>query len=196
MWYRWWRRPLGWVSDVFGAAAVWCTLGAAGVALLLILWFFYPESPIASLPRVGHHLIGCASSRQFLVEFRLYNSESEPPIRGLDSRSLGRPFTLTVDGEALGYVPWPGPGIRRFLCEGNHEALIQFARPPGDTWEEHRVIFAVSRTSLFHGTQWARDENEPATCVTDAGCSTNVGLELSPFDPEEDRPYWIDQARR
>lgn len=42
--------------------------------------------------------------------------------------------------------------------------------------------------------EWGRGANEPATCVTDAGCSTDVGLEMSPLDPKDDRIYWIGLA--
>jgi hypothetical protein len=99
---------------------------------------------------------------------------------------------LAVDGKTLGKIGLYQPPIRRFLCEGNHRAEISFGA--GDSAELHRVDFTVTRASLFHATEWQPDKAEPKTCVSEA-CVSNVGLDLSPLEPDENlaREYRIVQ---
>jgi hypothetical protein len=138
-------------------------------------------------PCIAHRLNGCASAKQFIVEFRLWDDPAWSAVPGLKNEVLNHTeATLDVDGESIGELSRSGPALRRFLCEGNHQARLTFRSSwQHDVIEDHRVEFAVSRHSLFHATDWRRAENEPSTCAPDAQCELNVGLELSPLEPDE-----------
>jgi hypothetical protein len=128
----------------------------------------------AGLP---HVLQSCASATQYLTEFRLDE-------RGADrygSTLYVRNAEVFVDGERIGRIAPRGPGLRHFLCEGNHEARLVVSRLGGIP-EEHRLKFAVARPAFFHLTELS--EEEPQECSS-GPCSLAVGLELSPLTPEQ-----------
>jgi hypothetical protein len=59
---------------------------------------------------------------------------------------------VEVDGDEIGRLYQDSLPLRRFFCEGNHEAIIRF----NDKWrngapEVHQFVFALSRSSLFRG---------------------------------------------
>jgi hypothetical protein len=131
-------------------------------------------------------LSGCVSNRQFVTEFRLRDADFFAKIPGLRRESLNQPeATLEIDGRPLGKLSVLDPPIRQFLCEGTHEARLSFPSVWRDAGiEQHEITFLVSRASLFHATQWDKREHEESSCISKV-CVFNVGLELSPRDPDE-----------
>src|ERR1700685_4261917 len=98
---------------------VWMASGA--VALLAIgfcggMFFSRPGHP--AIMQLTSRM-SCASSRQFIVEFRVGDGKGRR-MRYV----LSHPAELEVDGERLGTLSgWEDEqGLRRFLCEGNHIA--------------------------------------------------------------------------
>jgi hypothetical protein len=111
-----------------------------------------------SFPRVSRLLNVCASSKQFMVEFRTDEHHAYGTmIPGVSGNPLNAyETTLEVDGTRIGELALYG-SLRHFFCEGNHRARIRYAGPH-DEKLEHVVDFAVSRASLFHITQdWMPD---------------------------------------
>lgn len=138
-----------------------------------------------SFPHVAQIFNTCASSRQFVVEFRVVDGPSSQRIPGL----IGMPFgheqaTLDVDGQRVGAFGEYLPPLRRFLCEGNHKARIEYS-PFADRMETHEVAFAVARPSLFHVTENSSYNSKAPTCVSDNQCHYDLGLELSPYEPDD-----------
>jgi hypothetical protein len=75
--------------------------------------------------KVAHKLNVCASSRQFLVDFRMPTEGVANPYLGPNLGPLRRPVSLEIDGEKFEMLSEATP-VRRFLCEGNHEARLTF----------------------------------------------------------------------
>jgi hypothetical protein len=135
-----------------------------------------------SFPHVAHLFNTCASSRQFIVEFRkdAYYWQAYP--RGSGIPSAVRDVKLDVDGIQVGSLG--ETGLRRFLCEGNHTAQVRY--PGGDgEMETHTLDFAVSRPSLFQVYQARMDEHREADCVSSAPCTSTVWMDLSPYEPDD-----------
>lgn len=129
----------------------------------------------------------CVSDKQFITEFRLRDANLYAAVPGLVRASLNQPeVLLEIDGKARGKLSQIfDPPIREFLCEGTHEAVLSFpSNWPPHPKERHRIRFLVSRPSLFHATQWKKEDGEESSCITDA-CVFNVGMELSPLDPDK-----------
>jgi hypothetical protein len=141
-----------------------------------------------SFPRISRVLNVCASSKQFIVEFRTNERTSYGDgIPGLFGRPLNWGVTLEVDGTRVGELPRYG-FLRRFFCEGNHRARIRYPIYSDQNVQEHAVDFAVSRPSLFHLTEIDLPPNlRSATCVSGSRCGSNVDLELSPYGPDDPR---------
>ncbi len=139
-----------------------------------------------SFPRVSRLFNTCASSKQFIVEFRI--NEPRPygtRIPGLFGEPLNTwGLTLEVDGARIGELNLYG-SLRHFFCEGNHKAHIRYNGHGNETLE-HAVDFAVSRPSLFHVTAERVGENS-TTCVSEVPCWENVAFELSPYEPDDQR---------
>jgi len=90
---------------------------------------------------------------------------------------------LEIDGEKSGVLS-EGTPLRRFLCEGNHEARLSFElRVDSDEREEHRLEFALSRASLFDVVEANGDAEE--SCISRKPCRTNVGIVLESVDPDD-----------
>lgn len=139
-----------------------------------------------SFPHVARIFDTCASSRQFLVEFRTDEHAPEgTSIPGLVRRPLNVPeVTLEADGVKIGDLE-RYDSVRHFLCEGNHKARLRYIDYRGDKFE-HAVDFAVSRPSLFHVTASSVYPPEvSATCVSKKSCPENIALELSPWEPDD-----------
>ena len=154
-----------------------------GAGILAGALFWRGEPAIAQVA----YRFSCASSRQYLVEFRILDGEGSR-FYGLFGPALTEQgVALAVDGKSLGELPAYGPAIRWFECEGNHVAKVSIRRAEGAVVpnEEHRVEFAVSRPSLFRLTYSSASDKYPSTsCISDT-CSRNVYLELSPFEPDD-----------
>jgi len=126
-----------------------------------------------SFPHVANVFNTCASSRQFLVEFRVSGGVSQK------ERMLvrGEPFyqgtvTLTIDGKAMGEL-YGNISARRYLCEGNHEAKVTY-KENGEP-RERKVDFAVSRPSLLYVIHVSTVEEETAD------------LQLLNYEPDDPR---------
>jgi hypothetical protein len=139
-----------------------------------------------SFPRMSRMLNVCASSKQFIVEFRIdephYYGERIPALLG-EPLNVAR-LAIEVDGVSIGDMERYG-SIRHFVCEGNHRARVRYPSDIRGETEEHEIEFAVSRPSLFHITGRNVYSNEVSTtCVPEARCRENVALELSPWEPD------------
>jgi len=137
-----------------------------------------------SFAHVARLLNTCASSKQFLVEVRIYDGRRSPRTPGLTGAPLEAEPAVEVDGVRLGGISLDGPPIRHFLCEGNHRARIRFVTADNRT-EIHEIDFAVARPSLFHLTRSSARTKDPGTCVSDDPCSTPVDMELSAYEPDD-----------
>jgi hypothetical protein len=93
---------------------------------------------------------------------------------------------LEIEGQPLGkHSLIFDPPIREFLCEGTHEAVLTFPSVQSNqVIERHRIKFLVSRPSIFHATQLSKRDDEESSCIS-GGSVFNVGLELSPLDPNK-----------
>jgi hypothetical protein len=121
----------------------------------------------------------CASSKQFIVEFRKegYYWQAYPNATGIGT--LVRDAELDVDGIEVGSLG--DTGLRRFLCEGNHTAHVRYPGVDGET-ETHTIDFAVSRPSLFEVSQSRSDDRTEADCRS---CTSTVWMHLSPYGPDD-----------
>ncbi len=130
----------------------------------------------------AHKLNVCASSRQFLVEFRMPTEGVANPYLGPSFAPLRRSVNLEIDGEKYGTLS-EGTPVRRFLCEGNHEARLAFQpRYDSDEMEDHRLDFALSRASLFDVVEASGEKS----CILDRDrCTTNMGMVLESIDPDD-----------
>jgi hypothetical protein len=161
----------------------WMVLGA--VALLGMgfcggMFFSRPGHPV--MMQIASRM-NCASSRQFVVEFRVLDGQGKR-IVGDELRDSAE---LDVDGERVGILSRSDEqAVRRFLCEGNHIAQFTIENFQPAHPEVHRVVFAVSRPSLFHAKQWSEYVGRPSiSCVSDKGCGRSIYLELSPYVPDD-----------
>src|ERR1035438_4258679 len=139
-----------------------------------------------SFPHVAQLFTTCASSKQFMTEFRI--DERRPygsPIPGLSGEPLNVfEATVEVDGQRIGELERYG-SLRHFFCEGNHRVRIHYSGPREEKLE-HAIDVAVSRPSLFHVTASRIYQNETSTtCVSEVPCWENVALELSPWEPDD-----------
>lgn len=162
---------------------IWIALGA--VALLAMgfcggMFFSRPGHPV--IMQLASRM-SCASSKQFLVEFRVRDVGNR---RG-NFYALEHSAELEVDGERLGWLSYSNDeqGLRRFLCEGNHIAqfTVQTGLLQNAAKEVHRVEFAVSRPSLFHAKEWPTDVS--TSCVSGDPCQRTIELQLSPYEPDD-----------
>jgi hypothetical protein len=129
---------------------------------------------------------GCATDRQFLVEFR-GASTYEREVVGIPIRSRGE-IQLEADGQTIGALGRGRLPIRRFFCEGNHSMRVTFSDDQSEAeWQkiDHMVEFAVSRPSILVLTQSGMAENE--LCVVGAQCPVRFNLELLQDGPDEKR---------
>ena len=161
------------------------------VALVIAIAYLAGLFPHAAvITHVGRQLNVCASTKQFLVEFRKPKWTLEMPGAGASQIPFQTAAQIAVDGEAVGVLTDETP-VRRFLCEGNHEARIRFRsdiwNKERNEWEisEHSVEFAVSGPSVFHLYQWQRPEFVPSTCVTKEVCFFNAVLQLAGLDERD-----------
>jgi hypothetical protein len=150
-----------------------------------------------SFPRMSRVLNVCASSKQFMVEFRIdephYYGEG---IFGVRGEPLNVQFLkLEVDSAPLEEMG-KYSAIRHFFCEGNHRVRIRYLGYHGEEIE-HALDFAVSRPSLFHITARSLYSTEvSATCVSKARCGENVAFELSPWEPDDMKVRMLPLERR
>jgi hypothetical protein len=162
---------------------IWLALGAT--ALLAIGFsggMFYSRPGHPAIVQLVSRL-SCASSKQFVVEFRVRDVTARHT-----SSALVHSAELEVDGERLGWLLYSNDevGLRRFLCEGNHIAQLTVETALYNTpLEVHRVEFAVSRPSLFHAKEWDVDKGHSTSCVSTDPCQRTVDLELSPYEPDD-----------
>ena len=126
-----------------------------------------------SFPHVAIIFNTCASSRQFLVEFRTYDGASQK------ERMLvrGEPFyvgsvALRVDGKDMGAL-YGNIAARRYFCEGNHEAEVIYKE--NNKMRKHKIEFAVSRPSLFYMS------------LVSGGEERTVDLQLLTYPPDDPR---------
>jgi hypothetical protein len=167
---------------------------ALGAVALLAMGFcggmFFSRSMHPAMVQLASRL-SCASSRQFLVEFRVHDSKVR--YMGDEEMELRPSAELEVDGAPVGILSTSPAGdeetLRRFLCEGNHIAQLTIDTGSGQNApaEVHRVEFAVSRPSLFHVKERQAYTVKPsASCVSgDDTCRRTVSLELSPYEPDD-----------
>lgn len=140
-----------------------------------------------SFPHVARMFNTCASSKQFLTEFRLPNygywMSSQLVSPSMATIVLG--VSLEVDGKSLGSLA-AGGSVRYFLCEGNHRARVGY-RANGDntTLETHTADFAVSRPSLFELRQVQIPERDSSDCNSAEPCDQKIQLTLSPYEPDD-----------
>lgn len=136
-----------------------------------------------SLPHVARFFNTCASSKQFIVEFRKEGRywQAYPP--GAGTAVLVSGPTLDVDGVLIGHLS-DGEALRHFFCEGNHSAHVRYSVSDGKM-ETHTIDFAVSRPSLFHVWQAGSNESDPIDCRSDDPCTSTVGFRLSPYEPDD-----------
>jgi hypothetical protein len=141
-----------------------------------------------SFPRVARIFNTCASTKQFIVEFRTdewhyHYGERTPGLIGKPFPYL--PATLEIDGSRIGQIE-SDVQLRHFLCEGNHQARLIFGDYRGSL-QQHVIDFAVSRPSLFHLTEGDYlAKNETGTCVSGNPCiDRRLQLELSAYDPDD-----------
>jgi hypothetical protein len=135
-----------------------------------------------SFPHVAQLFNTCASSKQFVVEFRNGTNywEAYWPGTGIQN-GIVEP-KLDVDGIQLG--AFADAPARRFLCEGNHTVHVRYPGTDGEP-EIHTVDFAVSRPSIFHVSQSQADERKDADCNSAVPCTSMVRLILSPYEPDD-----------
>jgi len=135
-----------------------------------------------SFPHVARLFNTCASSKQFLVEFREPERSwvAYPPYAGPPKGPLE--VTLDVDGVPIGTLG--DAALRYFLCEGNHRAHIRY---PGydDKTVTHTIPFAVSRQSLFLIYQQQGTDTEIAKCDSEEECYEKVYFQFSPYEPDD-----------
>jgi hypothetical protein len=137
-----------------------------------------------SFPRVAQLFTTCASSKQFVVEFRIRDwlrpwGERIPGL--LADPVLADDATMEVDGIHIGELGEYRP-LRHFLCEGNHRARMSFSVGP-HLRQVHVIDFAVARPSLFHVTQQLSSDSE--TCAGDEPCNRTLFFELSAYEPDD-----------
>jgi hypothetical protein len=141
-----------------------------------------------SFPQVAQLFNACASSKQFITEFRIderhYYGESIPGLSGQPLNAWA--VTIEVDGTRAGELQQYG-SLRHYFCEGNHQARIRFPSGPNSEVVEHEIDFAVSRPSLFHITaDPIYSQNQVSiTCISEARCGENLAFELSPWEPDD-----------
>jgi hypothetical protein len=140
-----------------------------------------------SLPPFARAFNVCASGKQFIVEFRVYDGNRfVDRIPGLSQVPLKSDATLEVDGVKVGSLEEVGLPLRKYLCEGNHKAILRIPDDiRGGDREVHEVEFAVSRPSLFHVTQGYQGPDSTKTCVFGVHCTDRIALELSPYEPDD-----------
>jgi hypothetical protein len=136
-----------------------------------------------SFPRVSRIFNTCASSKQFLVEFRQERDYWQAYRTGMGSLALSSGPTLEVDGVLVGPLSYWKP-LRHFFCEGNHTAHVRYSGSDGQT-ETHTIEFAVSRPSLFQLSQEEVRSAKAMDCNSADPCTSGVGLQLSPYEPDD-----------
>ena len=154
---------------------------AAGLLGLGIVGGVLLEKP--SFPAMSRPFTVSASSKQFVVEFRVYGWDAEEHPPGLHGNHLDGTAMLDVDGERLGEIGKHEGPIRRFLYEGNHRARLIYPRAHNNG-ETHVVDFAVARPSLFYLTQEPGEDDE-GTCVSKNPCFRKIAFELSAYEPDD-----------
>lgn len=144
-----------------------------------------------SFPHISRAFNTCASSKQFLVEFRRVGAERWSTYGDGGPYLLLSSPVMDVDGVSLGTIS-DGGSIRRFLCEGNHTAHISYPGPNGDV-ETHTLEFAVSRASLFEVTQ---TEKQPdGDCNSARPCTSKVWFQLSAYEPDDPKVRFPEDRR-
>jgi hypothetical protein len=149
-----------------------------------------------SFPHMAQIFNTCASSEQFLVEFRTDEKRASQAIPGLIWDLLGRAATIEVDGVKIGEVGGYFP-LRRFVCEGNHTAKIRYTEFEDHT-AEHKLDFAVSRPTLFYVTKrWLSGDDKSPSCVSEQPCRWDIAFELSAYEPDDPKArIYPEQATR
>ena len=135
-----------------------------------------------SFPHVAQLFNTCASSKQFITEFRKDGYYWAAYPQGTGIPWAVHDVNLDVDGiqaGSLGDAP-----LRKFFCEGNHTAYVRYQGFDGER-ETHKVDFAVSRPSLFHISQARADERRDADCNSAVPCTSTVWFQLSPYEPDD-----------
>jgi len=134
-----------------------------------------------SFPHVARLFNTCASSKQFLVEFRRQNWYWQEYSATRISTVVGE-VTLDVDGIPIGTLG--EQALRYFLCEGNHQAHVLYKDDEGKT-VAHTVALAVSRPSLFLISEQMGTESEIAKCDSVRECYETVYFQFSPYEPDD-----------
>ena len=136
-----------------------------------------------SFPHISRIFNTCASSKQFLVEFRQERDYWQAYRTDMGSLALSSGPTLEVDGVLIGPLSYWKP-LRHFFCEGNHTAHVRYSGLDGQT-ETQTIDFAVSRPSLFQVSQEEVRRGQPIDCNSADPCTSGVGLQLSPYEPDD-----------
>jgi hypothetical protein len=135
-----------------------------------------------SFPHVAQLFNTCASSKQFIVEFRKDGYYWQAYPKGTGISSIVRDVKLDMDGIQVGSLG--KTGLRRFLCEGKHTAHVRYPSVDGEM-EMHTIDFAVSRPSLFQVYQARAGERAEADCRSGESCTSTVWMDLSPYEPDD-----------
>jgi hypothetical protein len=138
------------------------------------------------LPQAIRQFGVCASAKQFLVEFRLWDGMTLG-LMGMPPLDRGD-VMLEVDSKLIGVLSTSRHPVRRFLCEDNHVMRIAFSEDqlePKGQKVDHTVEFTVSRPSVFYVTE--RGPVDFSTCVSVPWCPVTLDLELSHEDPDQKR---------
>lgn len=130
-----------------------------------------------SFPHVAQIFTTCASSRQFLVEFRIKRDSRQWTALREGEQSGGIPvssMTIDVDGKRIGRIGYD-ESARYYVCEGNHRARISYSAAFVEGVTETRDMdFAVSRPSLIYLEQVSERDGGHA-----------LAYELSGYEPDD-----------
>jgi hypothetical protein len=128
-----------------------------------------------SSPHISPLFTTCASSKQFVAEFRIGREYWETIQSNSGMELAASNLALEVDGKDLGAL-YNGNPIRYYLCEGNHRARVSYGARGGET-ETREFEFALSRPSLFDIWQVSDDRWFPR--------KHEVRYSLSPYEPDD-----------